>query len=78
MEVPDRISWSRVDTDFSVRLRDYEVTDGIVWPTTIEHTSTHTPGAVSTRMTFYLHIHAFNSPMDAETFRIENDDDHPY
>lgn len=77
MSVPDQISWydEEFDADIVVLLDDYEVTNGLLWPTSITMTSTGRSSDSSTQIRYRVTELEVNVPYNQEVFVLTGNDD---
>ncbi len=77
MDVPSKISWvdGTFDADVEVLLEDYELTNGLLWPTTLTMKSTGRSSDFSTHIRYLIKTFDVNEAYPKEVFMMNGDED---
>ena len=80
IDVPNRISWvdARFDADVEVLLENYDVTNGLIWPTAITMKSTGRSSDFSTNVRYLIKTFDVNEAYPKEVFTMTGDEDTAY
>ncbi len=79
LRVPASISWeSSAGMEVRVRFQDYEVVDGIVWPTAVDVRGKNRQQDARMRSRYLLTVLKFNELLEPEEFRLPPGGEPPY